>query len=74
MSVEEVGELLQSLNLGLYKNIFLQNQIDGQALLELNDEKLKELGIQEMGFRLALLRFINNPSRRNSLLQTTHNP
>lgn len=61
LTVDQVFELIEELNLGQYKSTFKKNRIDGLALMELTEEKLIQLGMKEMGLRMLLLRFLKNP-------------
>ncbi|QSL65155.1 hypothetical protein MERGE_002460 [Pneumocystis wakefieldiae] len=53
-SEEKVGEWLKSNNFGDYVHIFKENNVNGDVLLECNDELLKELGIRKLGDRIKL--------------------
>lgn len=74
----EVVQNLQSLGLGSYGSAFLDNDINGEALVYLKDMHLKELGIKLIGHRLTLINFINNvkagkiPSTSNHHNQRNH--
>ncbi len=53
----DLGEFLNALGLPQYVNTFVDNDIDGAALLELEDGHLKELGVS-LGHRIKLLKAI----------------
>ncbi|KTW28873.1 hypothetical protein T552_01502 [Pneumocystis carinii B80] len=53
-SEEEVGEWLESNNFGDYMDIFKENNINGDILLECNAAVLKELGVKKLGDRIRL--------------------
>lgn len=59
----EVVQNLKSLGLGKYGNNFLENDINGEALIFLQDSHMKELGIKLIGHRLTLVHFINSVKR-----------
>ncbi|ORX92471.1 Pkinase-domain-containing protein [Basidiobolus meristosporus CBS 931.73] len=51
----QVAEWLHDNNLGQYKQIFSENDINGEALLDLSHETLKELHINTVGERVRIL-------------------
>ncbi|EMR11120.1 hypothetical protein PNEG_00717 [Pneumocystis murina B123] len=53
-SEEKVGEWLKSNNFGDYVDIFKENNVNGDILLECNAALLKELGIKKLGDRIKL--------------------
>lgn len=50
-----VVEWLQQFELGQYAPQFLENDIDGEALVLLDDESLRDLGVASIGHRMTLL-------------------
>ncbi|EDQ88398.1 uncharacterized protein MONBRDRAFT_32932 [Monosiga brevicollis MX1] len=52
---EQVGQWLQSIELQALKPAFLKNRVDGQLLMELDDEMLQELGLNSKLLRRRLL-------------------
>ncbi|CAK7272417.1 ATP binding [Sporothrix epigloea] len=51
---DRVCEYLRSLNCGDYETIFRKNHINGENLLEMDKEVLKEMGIEKVGDRVRL--------------------
>ena len=51
---DEVGEWLDFINMGQYKESFLENDIQGMHLSELGKEDLSELGVKKLGHRLTI--------------------
>ncbi|SMQ49929.1 unnamed protein product [Zymoseptoria tritici ST99CH_1A5] len=62
-----VVEWLRSFNCGQYAETFRKNNINGQILLEMNDERLMEIGIKKIGPKKLLRRRID--ILRKELLQ-----
>lgn len=58
MSCHEVGEWLETIELGCYKPYFVENNINGARLQELTHEILIQLGMTKLGHRLRVLRNI----------------
>lgn len=57
-SSSEVANYLQQIGLGQYSEKFLKNNITGSTLPSLNDQKLKKLGVNSVGHRIKIFRFI----------------
>ena len=69
---EDVAEWLDAQGLGMYRPVFLENEINGENLLELgkacgctclaplNDaqDELKELGVTALGHRMSMMKGI----------------
>lgn len=51
---EKVCEYLRTVNCGEYEKLFLKNHINGENLLELDKDVLKEMGIDKVGDRVRL--------------------
>lgn len=51
---ERVCEYLRSVKCGEYEKIFRKNHINGENLLEMDKEVLKEMGIDKVGDRVRL--------------------
>lgn len=51
---ERVGEYLRSIKCGEYEKIFRKNHINGENLLEMDKEVLKEMGIDKVGDRVRI--------------------
>ncbi|PHH84308.1 hypothetical protein CDD83_2172 [Cordyceps sp. RAO-2017] len=51
---DRVGEYLTSIGCGDYEKIFKKNHINGENLLELDKEVLREMGIDKVGDRVRL--------------------
>ncbi|WFD43147.1 hypothetical protein MPSI1_001800 [Malassezia psittaci] len=54
-SPPQVVEWLEHLDLKQYGDLFLENDIDGEALVLLDDSSLRELGVASVGHRMTLL-------------------
>jgi hypothetical protein len=52
---ENLRKFLESVDLGKYYDVFIDQEIDFQTLASLTDEDLKELGISKLGARRKLL-------------------
>eukprot|EP00794_Sanderia_malayensis_P012635 gene12636-13933_t len=53
-TAEDVGIWLDFINMGQYKDTFIENDIQGMHLSELSKEELSELGVKKLGHRLTL--------------------
>ena len=51
---DKVGEYLRSIKCGDYEKLFRKNHINGENLLEMDKEVLKEMGIDKVGDRVRL--------------------
>jgi mitogen-activated protein kinase kinase kinase len=51
---DKVCEYLRSLKCGEYEKLFRKNHINGENLLEMDKEVLKEMGIEKVGDRVRL--------------------
>ena len=75
---EQVCEYLRSVSCGEYEKIFRKNHINGENLLEMDKEVLKEMGIDKVGDRVRLFLGIKklrtkayaNQKKRNRVRQT----
>ena len=65
MEVPEVGDWLDTLGLGQFTRAFIDQQIDGEALLDLTDADLQSLGLP-LGPRRRLLRAIAELRERSA--------
>jgi mitogen-activated protein kinase kinase kinase len=52
---ETVGEWLKSVNCGKYRQIFAANNINGDALLDCDQNILKEVGVTKVGDRIRIM-------------------
>jgi mitogen-activated protein kinase kinase kinase len=50
-----VGEWLKSVNCGKYRQMFAKNNINGDALLDCDQNILKEVGVTKVGDRIRIL-------------------
>ncbi|KAI5812671.1 MAPKKK cascade protein kinase regulator Ste50 [Pyronema omphalodes] len=57
---EGVASWMNSLGFGKYHDALLDNDIDGEALIRLNQEELRELGVTSVGHRLSILKYVYN--------------
>ncbi|WFC96323.1 mitogen-activated protein kinase kinase kinase [Malassezia brasiliensis] len=64
-SVPEVLAWLHECHLGQHAPVFADNDIQGTALLELDQAALKEMGLASMGDRLRILAAIRALNKRN---------
>ena len=51
---ERVCEYLRSVKCGEYEKVFRKNHINGENLLEIDKEVLKEMGVEKVGDRVRL--------------------
>lgn len=77
---DRVCEYLRSVKCGDYEKLFRKNHINGENLLEMDKEVLKEMGIDKVGDRVRLFLGIKklrtqayaNQKRRNRVRCHTH--
>lgn len=50
-----VGEWLKSVNCGKYRQMFASNNINGDALLDCDQNILKEVGVTKVGDRIRIM-------------------
>jgi hypothetical protein len=69
-SLDEVKtlELLDAMNLGVYKDAFAKEFIDGEVLSEIDNGMLRELGVQNSLHRMRLMRIVRGKESVNSFL------
>ena len=68
----DVLQLLDAMNLSVYKDAFEQEQIDGDIMACLNEEMLSELGVSRSLHRLRLLKIITGRTSAKAAMQETH--
>ena len=76
---DQVCEYLRSIKCGDYEKLFRKNHINGENLLEMDKEVLKEIGIDKIGDRVRLFlgikklrtRAYANQKRRNKVRWTS---
>ncbi|KAK8165565.1 MAP kinase-like protein [Phyllosticta citrichinensis] len=65
-----VGQWLKSINCGQYVDLFKENNINGEVLMEIDQSHLKDMGIKKIGDRVRIgsqaKRFRNKEYRRTS--------
>ena len=61
-------ELLDAMNLGVYKDAFAKEFIDGEVLSEIDNGMLRELGVQNSLHRMRLMRIVRGKESVNSFL------
>jgi len=59
-TVQQVGDFLRWLELGQYAEAFVENEIDGELLMDLDKDELKELTVTALGHRKKLLKALDN--------------
>jgi SAM domain (Sterile alpha motif) len=68
-----VGDWLKSVNCGKYRQIFASNNINGDALLDCDQNILKEVGVNKVGDRIRIMVAIkslrNHAFQLNKVLQ-----
>jgi mitogen-activated protein kinase kinase kinase len=52
---DTVGEWLKSVNCGKYRSAFVLNNINGDALLDCDQNILKEVGVNKVGDRIRIM-------------------
>ncbi|RFU28858.1 hypothetical protein B7463_g7475, partial [Scytalidium lignicola] len=57
-TAEECADFVASLGLGQYGDQFLENEIVGEALVALQHEDLKQMGVTSVGHRLTILKSV----------------
>ncbi|CAH0044155.1 unnamed protein product [Clonostachys solani] len=57
-TAEECADFIASLGLQQYADRFIQNEIDGEALVALHHDDLKSMGITSVGHRLTILKSV----------------
>jgi hypothetical protein len=70
-SLDEVKtlELLDAMNLGVYKDAFTKEYITGEILSEIDEEMLHELGVQSSLHKMRLMRIVRGRENVNSILR-----
>lgn len=58
-TVHDVGIWLASINLGKYRDVFFYNEIDGEMLVDIDDDDLLALPIERLGDRKKIIRRLN---------------
>ena len=64
-----VLKILDAMNLSRYKERFIEEQVDGELLVSLGEEELKELGVESSLHRLRLLKLIKGSYSAEELLK-----
>ncbi|KAF3929723.1 hypothetical protein AA313_de0208748 [Arthrobotrys entomopaga] len=59
-SIYDVVDFMKSLRLFQYSRIWIENEIDGDALVHLVHEDLQDMGINSVGHRLRILKSVYN--------------
>lgn len=62
MTVEDVLQLLDNMNLGEYKDNFQKEQVDGELMLELTKSDLEDLGVTRNIHQIRLTKLIDGSS------------
>ena len=57
----DVGTWLDEVGLGLYVQVFADNDIDAETFTSLTNQDLKELGVAFLAYRKKLLAAIESP-------------
>ena len=65
-STEEVAEYLENLGLGSYQEVFIEHDINGEALTLLNESHLKEIGMKSIGHRITLMQWLQKLKRNST--------
>ena len=65
-STEEVAEYLENLGLGSYQEVFIEHDINGEALPLLSEEHLKEIGMKSIGHRITLMQWLQKIKRNST--------
>ncbi|KAI9197051.1 sterile alpha motif/pointed domain-containing protein [Polychytrium aggregatum] len=64
-STDQVAEWLVQNNFASFRDSFVSHNVGGMALLQLDYELLKEIGVLKVGERARILRAIKLTSRRS---------
>lgn len=59
-SAEEVADFLETLGLGSYHDVFIENDICGECLPLLTEEHLKELQLKSIGHRITFMQYLQS--------------
>lgn len=54
-TTQDVGHWLQSIEMGAYVDAFESNNIEGEALMLMDDDALRDVGIASIGHRVAIM-------------------
>lgn len=69
-SVQQVQNLLEGMGLQQYKDIFLQEQISGDILLECSDQELRdELNVSKKIHRARFMKIIDGSHSAQSIMK-----
>ena len=60
MSAMDVGQFLKDIKLEVYAELFIENDIDGDILKDLNEKDLEELGVKKGFERKKILKKFKN--------------
>jgi len=63
--IQDVGDWLVYIGLGIYVNAFADNEIEGLHLPELGKDELTELGVNRIGHRLTFEKSIKKIGKTN---------
>ncbi|KAF0981150.1 hypothetical protein FDP41_012938 [Naegleria fowleri] len=66
-AVNEVGIWLDLVGLGEYKNVFINNSISGQELLELGEEDMNQLQITKLGHRKKFKKLVEALKKNSNI-------
>ncbi|KAI9801199.1 MAG: hypothetical protein M1825_003473 [Sarcosagium campestre] len=64
----ECADFVSDLGLSQYANVFVENEIIGEALIALRHEELKEMGMSSVGHRLTLLKSVYDIKIRQDII------
>ena len=69
LSKSEVQQLLLAMNLAKYRDVFLDEQIDGEILSSLGESELRELGVSTGVHRIRFLKLIEGRHSAEDILK-----
>lgn len=70
---EQVADWILNLGLGQYARTFLEENVDGEALIALQHAELKEMGINSVGHRLTVLKSVYDvKAKQNVPIEPDH--
>lgn len=62
-TTQEVADFLETLGLGSYHDVFIENDINGECLPLLNEDHLKDLQMKSIGHRITFMQYLQSIKR-----------
>ena len=69
---EQVAEFLNSIGLGQYAQLFLDQEVDGETMLEAKDPELMSVGVQSRLHQVKIITLFKRPDTGISPTRFSH--